>query len=369
MEFRYKEFTFTAGSRIRCKIKGMNVFDAVLNLEEYKGLGDRIYICHNIRDLAGASCYNKYGYRYSYCFRGQNFSHGNGVAFSLSDEIEDLSPLDNVKSNIFIDPKINDFLKIINKENLIIAFLAKIGIYDDYNRYFMSDKDGFLILKTTPNKSENNKEKTLEIKFGRFLKAFTTRIDKSIFKELNDSDIESLYNKWVSYQNKSLLKIEYLYGDDILKGYTKSNQLEYKDSSLYGSCMNDKHKFLELYTKNENVVKLAVMYIDDKIAARSLVWTTITGPIVHDKIYACKDWIYNSFTELLAKENVLPISNYTSLLIKLDKWKFLYYPYVDSFYCFDKNGGTLIYLNRDRTATLQNQNGSPDLRWNQNELH
>ena len=178
MEFRYREFTFTAGSRIRCKIKGISVFDAVLNFEEYKGLGDRIYICHNIRDLAGAICYNKYGYKYSYCFRGYGI---NGVASSLSYEIEDLSPFDNIKSNIFIDPKISDFLKVINKENLIIVFLSKIGIYDDYNRYFMSDKDGFLILKTTPNKSENNKEKTLEIKFGRFLKAFTTRVDKSIF--------------------------------------------------------------------------------------------------------------------------------------------------------------------------------------------
>ena len=29
----------------------------------------------------------------------------------------------------------------------------------------------------------------------------------------------------------------------------------------------------------------------------------------------------------------------------------------------------LIYLNREKTATLQNQNGSPDLRWSQNELH
>lgn len=362
MEFRYKEFTFTAGNRIRCKIKGIDVFDAVLNFEKYKGIGDRIYICHNMSDLSGASCYNKYGYKYSYCFRGREFN--NGVASSLSDEVEHLYHYDNVKSNIFIDHKIYDFLKVTNKEYLIVAFLSKIGIYDDYNRYFMSDKDGFLILKTTPE--SENKEKTLMIKFGRFLKAFTTRVDET-FERLNDSDIELLYNKWVSYQNKSLLKIEYLYGNDILKGYTKSNQLEYKDSSLYGSCMNDKHDFLELYTKNENVVKLAVMYIDGKIAARSLVWTTISGPIVHDKIYACKDWVYNSFIELLSKENILPIQNYTSLFIKLDKWKFSFYPYVDSFYCFDKNEGNLIYLNRDRTVSLQNQSGGPYIRWN--ELH
>jgi len=52
MEFKYKEFTFKTGDKVICKIRGIDIFDAVINLEEYRD-GDRIYICHNERDAAG----------------------------------------------------------------------------------------------------------------------------------------------------------------------------------------------------------------------------------------------------------------------------------------------------------------------------
>jgi hypothetical protein len=357
MEFKYKEFTFKSGDKVRCKIRGIEIFDAVISLEEHRGLGDRIYICHNVREAAGSNCYVKYGYDFSYCARGGHFI--NDVAHELSDEILDLMPSVGTKKNVSMDNSILEFLNIINKDYLKILFYSKIGSYDEYNRYFKSEKEGFLLLKTTPDpKSETPKKiKTLEIKFGRFLKAAS----KATLTPLTDSDIESLYNKWVSYQNQNLLKVSYLCGDDILKGYTRDNHLEVKDSSLQGSCMNDKHSFLELYTKNENVVKLAVMYIDDKIVARSLVWTTVSGTIVHDKIYSCKDWVYNAFMQLLKKEDINPMGEYGSLIVKLDKWKLKYYPYLDSFIYMDKMEGTLTYLNGSKVCNLQNQNGGPDI--------
>jgi len=314
-----------------------------------------------MKEMQQDNCYQKYGYAYSYCLRGSGSI--NGFYQTLSDNVENLTPSIGIKPNTYIDNSILEFLKITNRDNLKSLFYCKIGLYDEYNRYFRSEKDGFILLKTTPdpNSETPKKIKTLEIKFGRFLRA----VSKNSLITLTDSEIENIYNKWVSYQNQSLLKVSYLYGNDVLKGYTRDNHLKVDDSSLQGSCMNDKHSFLELYTKNTNIVRLAIFRNngEEKILARCIVWKIAENTYVHDRIYFAHDWIDEAFKSELLLQNITPIMNHSYIRLQLDKWKLKYYPYMDSFNLFDKTTGCLIYQNASNINGLTSQSGGPDFQW------
>jgi hypothetical protein len=213
---------------------------------------------------------------------------------------------------------------------------------------------GFIVL--------GGEKKKMEIKLGRFIRQmaikFNEIISESPLKKLEISDklIENIHNKFISYQKGNDCMISFLEGDKIDIGYTKTNYLHTMGGTLHNSCMTDKLNFIEIYKSNPNQVKLAVIYIGDKVAARTLVWTDINGIKYSDRVYYKYDWLNDFMTDKLRKMGIDPIWEKSIRVVKLDKWKFDYYPYVDSFFYMDKENGVLVSL-QNNYVSLRNTNG------------
>ena len=200
-------------------------------------------------------------------------------------------------------------------------------------------------------KINKNVSKKMEIKFSRFIKKINdemTRMEvkhpEIVFqKKLSDHDIENIYNKYVSLQKGDFSRIEFVSGKDILNGYHSENYIS-GNSTLHKSCMTDKFEALKLYIENPDQVKLAIMWIDDKVAARAFVWKTVDGEVYHDRIYYGQDWMGELMNTHLKSSGIKGLPYDSNKIVKLDNWKFKYNPYVDSFYHLDGANGNLYYI-------------------------
>lgn len=336
---------YKSGDSVTCQISDIILNDAIISFNERDTKNGIFYICTNNPRLNGANIKEKYGYLYSY-----------GVAKDdIPYYVKDLRPLFNLerKDNIDISDDLSSFLNFIGKNIILRAFRYKLGVFDEYTRFSISDNEGMILLS-------NNSGKKVEVRFGRFLKKTTEKVQVT----LTDSEIERMYNQFILHQNKKLVEVAFYTGDDILKGYTKNLQVD-NNLSLGGSCMNDKHPYLELYTKNTNLVRLAIFRNngEEKILARCIVWKIAENTYVHDRIYFAHDWIDEAFKSELLLQNITPIMNHSYIRLQLDKWKLKHYPYMDSFNLFDKTTGCLIYQNASNINGLTSQSGGPDFQW------
>jgi len=332
-------YEYKSGDCVTCKISDIYIKDAVISFDN----NNTFYICTNDPRLNGSNIKNKYGYLYAYGFSLRD------IPYYFKD-LKHLFSLERKDSEVSDD--LNSYFNSINKSLLLRVFRYKLGIFDEYTKFSISEKEGMIELS-------NSTGKKVEIKFGRFLRKTLNKVQI----ELSDSELEKMYNQFILHQNKQLIEIVFYKGDDILKGYTKSLQMP-NTLSLAGSCMNDKYTFLELYTKNTDIVQLAAFYNhgDSRILARCIIWKIDENTYVHDKIYFAHDWIDGAFKSALSSQNIKSIYTYPYLILKLDKYRFKHYPYMDSFNLFDKKNGCLIYQSSDITG-LTNQNGGPDLQW------
>lgn len=341
--------TYKSGDNITCQISDINLQDAVISFNERDIKDGRFYICTNNPRLDGTSIKEsrRYGYLYAYSVKIHDIPY-------FIKNIKHLFELER-KDNIEISDDLSSYFNFICKNVILRTFRYKLGVFDEYNIFNISENEGMILLS-------NNSGKKVEVKFGRFLRKTVDKVKIN----LTDSEIEKLYNKYVLHQNKKLVEVAFYTGNDILKGYTKSLQVE-NSLSLNGSCMNDKHPFLELYTKNTNIVRLAVFrnHGEEKILARCIVWKIDEDTYVHDRIYFAHDWIEEAFKCTLSSQNIKPIYNHSYLRIQLDEWKLKHYPYMDSFNLFDKKTGCLIYQNPENISTLTSQGGGPDFEWDE----
>lgn len=371
--FRLNKFTFKSGDAISCKIKGYLIKNARLHFSEMSTPSDvKGWICHNESDCSGDTSPVKYGFRHSWAFHIITERLGNGTSHQLlTDEVSDVLPLlppSITIKNIFVDGELDNFLKLNQFEDIVNPLLyTKLGIFDEFDTYRMSDVDGCIILGS---KSSNKK---IEIKISRFVKQMSTKMQEiltdsptegysCVSMDISDKTIENIYNTFVSYQKNDKCDIRFFKGDDILKGYDKENFILPDGGTLYKSCMVGHPQYLQLYTKNPNQVQLAAIYMkcpltsESKIAARGLVWTTTDGKMYSDRVYYKFDWIEKIMVEKLRSMNIIPIQEQAIGVVQLENWEFEYYPYVDNFYSLDKSKGILIALGNG-VRSLRNTNG------------
>jgi len=322
---------FTHGMRIRCKIDDRHISNARLSID-----GNRLYICHNEQFAEGNEAPQMFGYRFSWVFQ----SSKDG----LTEEVSNIQPLldVNFKDDIKISSDITRFLHLVGQD-LALLFEVKCGIFDEFHIYDKSPNNGFIIL--------SNDKKKVEIKISRFIRQVSSNIELILGNEmkLTDHDIEKLYNKWVAFQNNEMLKVTILTGKDILKAYTKENYISDFDSTLTQSCMTDKHDYLSLYTDNP-CISLAVLFIEDKVAARCLIWETEDGKYF-DRIYYQHDWMCPLIESALIEMGYKSVQNRGGVIlsVKLQNCKFDYYPYLDSF-CYLDEENSKITTSRPETT-------------------
>jgi hypothetical protein len=340
------DYTFISGQRITCTIKGYQVVDAVISL---KPETSRCWVCHNNMDLAGSEADNLYGYEYSWSFL--DYSPESDGVYNI---LPILDPLDIRKFTV--SNKLSRFFNFIQREDLKTIFDFKIkGVFEEFTNLSESENTGFVVL--------SDGKKNVEIKISRLIRQITNsinQIDKenvynNIFS-LSDHDIEKIYNKYVSFQNCAKSEIEFLSGESILEGYKRENYiLGSTETVLHKSCMVDKLDFLKIYTENPNQVKMAVLKFEGKIAARCLIWKDVSGKEFFDRIYYQFDWLENLLSDKLSSLGYKYAKQVTFSMIQLDKWDFEYYPYLDTFYYFDKTDGRLLMVGN--CHTLRNTNG------------
>ena len=283
---------------------------------------------------------------------------------------------------IFNDEMFN-FLQFAQKDSIIAAVFLQgdtshINDEGNYIKRVDNEIDVVSFLpKSKYEKVENNWENgRVKIKIGRFVRKFLTEFSFKNFK-VTDTLIEKFVNLYKSYFSRDTSKLKIFEGEEILKYYLEDNYHSLNGNragSLWNSCMRqrERNKFMKLYSKNKDKVKLLVFFSDDdKVRARALLWEGVKDHKDSTKEYKFMDRIYYvydhdiNFFKDWAKENGY-ISKWeqsakTELLfdidgevkrlqlyVNLDDSGLSYYPYLDTF----KN----FYVSRNRFSNSQNYN-------------
>jgi hypothetical protein len=140
------------------------------------------------------------------------------------------------------------------------------------------------------------------------LTKFLMRSFHNVDEKLIQAHLE--YNKMLSTYNPELFSI--VKGEDIVKYYHVNNYFK-SSGDLGSSCMrNDSNQHqIEFYAKNNNV-SLIVMKPEgtDAIIGRALLWTTVDGTRVMDRIYTTDSKLVSLFHRYAAENNFLNIYEY-----------------------------------------------------------
>jgi len=318
--------TYTTGDYITCFISGQYIDSARIYVSDNP---NTIYICQN--QCNGDHSPDKLGYVYSWV---SFYKDGQ-----LTDNVTGLCKFINCdkKETCNKSADFDRFLNISDLNFISTALIHKIGVFDEFTDFSISKSVGMIQL--------SNSNKKMELKFGRFLKRVSDKFKEVVSTstiENSDKFIEEMHNKFVSFQANDQLKVEFLYGQDILKGYDPKNYLEAPIGTLHKSCMTNHGDWLKLYTENPKQIGLATISLNNKIAARGLVWIDKKGEKFIDRVYFTHEWLFNYLTDKIKELGYKTIDMHgEEKTIQLDKCDFTNYPYVDSFYLMDKKKKTL----------------------------
>jgi len=340
--FTYKNIEYKSGDSLIFKING-TIVRGKLNVQERTETETWInaYVCHNNKSFDGSYLDDKFDYNYSWSF---SFDLNDEDPFSGNDVIILCHDIEsNEKEDFEVSDEFENFL--VTKElEVVSVLLERDCVFKQYNKFEISEKKGYVRLIDT------DKNRFVDIKFGRFLNTLFTTFKEAFKLDLNynNRDIENFYNSFVSFQNDSCIEIIELKGDEIIEAYKSENYL-YKKSTLGGSCMTNSIEYLKLYTSNPDIVSLLAIKVYDKIVGRCLIWNTDQGKLM-DKRYTCFDWVNSKFEKILEENKYIcwsTLEDYPKcrkIDIKLENFKELIdieYPYLDTFRYFNTVQGFL----------------------------
>ena len=187
-----------------------------------------------------------------------------------------------------------------------------------------------------------------------------------IFKNVAGTEVEKFATLWKTFSVEKNFKFKVISGEDIRKYYLSDKH--YSDTgTLDSSCM--KHtkcqKYLNLYVEN-TAVKMLIMTFGDtnQMMGRALLWETMDGKKVMDRIYTVNDEEYMNHFIKWSDDNGYyskKFQNFRSavqwkkgsnehdfeLKVKLDKHEFNYYPYFDTFKFLDLQEGVISNVCQD----------------------
>ena len=168
---------------------------------------------------------------------------------------------------------------------------------------------------------------------------------------IKNEDLESFVNAYKSTydkMNKGSEKFELVKGEDIRYWYLEDRYEEVK-GQLGNSCMRYQRcqKYLDIYVENPESCSLLILKgnTPDKIIGRALIWTIHDGPGVAGREFMDRVYMINDSDKLLfeayAKEHNIFRSQTYTYKIKVKEGRYNYYPYMDTFTCYDYEKGIL----------------------------
>lgn len=213
-------------------------------------------------------------------------------------------------------------------------------------------KDKFLYTKWDGNISKIVKSRN-EIKIGKFVRRLM---------DVNDTDLENFVNKLKANLLVNEFEFE-IVSLDVIEKYYKSRYYNSNGGSLNNSCMLDKpSEYFDLYTSNKNC-EMLILKSGNSIVGRALLWRVesliskeyedlprleLTDVYMLDRVYSTQDYLVDVFLNY-AKKNDWVTKKYNNrssnkfivyrnnsyydadMVIKLDKFRFRKYPYLDTF--------------------------------------
>ena len=206
------------------------------------------------------------------------------------------------------------------------------------------------------NGTEFWNESRTEMNIGRWSRRTFSEAGKSI----SDSDIEkfvNLYKATFDSKDEDNSNLQLLSGEDIRHWYLEDNY-ENRKGQLGASCMRYKNcqKYLDIYVKNPKVCQLLILKgDDDKITGRALIWKLYhhkegrqfcKEDYYMDRIYTNNDSDKILFQEWADKKEMRYYGQSKTdwiMYVKLDSNDFEYYPYMDTFVCY--NNESLLLCN------------------------
>ena len=276
---------------------------------------------------------------------------------------------------LIFNDEMYSFLQFAQRESIIAALFLQgdSSHINDEGNYVKRVEDEIDVVSFLPKskyeKVENEWESgRIKIKIGRFIRKFLTDFSIQNFN-INDQMIEKFVNLYKSYFSRDISKLKIVEGEEILKYYLEDNYQSLNGNragSLWNSCMRqrERNKFMKLYAKNSDKVKMLVFFSDDdKVRARALIWEGVKDHKDSTKEYKFMDRIYYyydhdiNFFKDWAKENGYlckweqsaktemlfddgtgsPVIK--QLYVMLDEYNLPYYPYLDTFKFFNFNKG------------------------------
>jgi len=277
------------------------------------------------------------------------------------------------------------FINLSDKEGYVKFSQMKKALeilkkWNDEKEYYGNDEFDIFLKQIEGENVENSLySRPFVIKHFSEIDNFTTRprneikigkLVKQIFKnKYSDKEIEEFVNLFKSYSNNgSTFKI--VEGEEIKHWYNKKNYLE-ESGDLGNSCMRYEscQDYFNIYIKNPEICKLLILTnSSDELLGRALLWKLNNDcevekdkekPIFYlDRIYTIDDSTKTKF-EQYAEENDYMYRLSSSfnqykdfqwrgeefedykINIKLDKFKFESYPYMDTFKRLDVEEGVL----------------------------
>lgn len=223
----------------------------------------------------------------------------------------------------------NDTNYIILKDTNQVYYIFNHSIFSSYLRH----------IDYKPNRLEKGG-------IGRLV----NKIIQARGGNFNPKELEDFINRYKSYRKwlSGDVKLEVVSGEEIRKWYNEENY-SYGKGSLNKSCMRgeDSQEFFDIYVENPEVCQMLILFNHNgtKINGRALLWKTVYGLKVMDRVYTTQDHfvdIFNKWADnnsYITKSNLL--SNSSVNKIQLKPGDYYPYPYLDTFIYYNKNKSQL----------------------------
>lgn len=218
--------------------------------------------------------------------------------------------------------------------------------------------------------------KSIPIKIGRLVKSFLSNIGIEFPDTEYDKFVTEYKSMYELLKNK-FSNFEVVFGEEIRKFYLHNRYDNTRRSILQNSCMRYQkcQPYFDIYVENPEVCSMVIRrsFIDsDLITARALLWKLSDGSMFMDRVYYSREQEQNLF-ESWAIDNGYYYQNRDQDFrfdgkkadidpeVNLKKYKFDYYPYLDTFKYLDPETG-ILYENVDediesRCYFLESQDG------------
>lgn len=179
------------------------------------------------------------------------------------------------------------------------------------------------------------------IKVSKFFSYFADKIETKFTRSFGDdqninyspADVGDIAEAFSAYMNsfKDIDERNLKIDTNINEGYSLENCED--EGDIANSCMVNRLNRLKLY--KDNGVEIIKYYKDDKIILRALKWKLTDGRTYIDRMYGINNYITILMETHLKRKNPdwVFYDKYKKdrLVVKLNKWDYLRYPYLDTF--------------------------------------